>query len=177
MCVSLRRSRPAMQRHTGFEMMRSEWTAEAKSEGVGLGVQHVNSQSDWSWWHCNGRRYSEYKCVFVCAHGLDSVTGGPSSLIFRFVQMKQTNQRHVSMSLLCLSAQSGKRYFLWLTSRRNFTGTNRLLSGSQSQSVAFCSADVSQKPSRRKCVLCYVSATWLLSLSNCSQRPRVASLA
>lgn len=86
-------------------------------------VQHLNSQSDWLWWQCDGRGHNGYQgllCVFTGFHSLGSVTGGPSFLFSRFVQMKQRNQRNVSMSLLCLSAQSRNMYFLWLTSCRHF---------------------------------------------------------
>lgn len=69
------------------------------------------------------------KCFCVCSytclslgkgkrfHSLDSLAGQPSSLFFRFIQTKQTNQKHVSMPLLygCMNM-----YFLWLTSCWHF---------------------------------------------------------
>ncbi len=146
-----------------------------KKQRARVGMQHLNSRCDWPWWQCNGRRFTVHANVFF------SMRSQPgqcywrfSSLFFTFVQTKQTNERHSSL----LSISPEQQYvFSWLTSCRNLMAIILSLydlNQSLSHSLRLmCWKRL--KTVEHKCILCCVSTTWLFSLRNCSQRPRVTS--
>lgn len=106
--------------------------------------------------------------VFLCVHSPDGVTGGPSSS--PFVQMRQANQRRVSMSLSCRSSQGSNAYLSLADLVLGFTGSKPLSQLDLNHSLLMCCLS---KTVQHKCTHCLVSPTWLLPLS--SQRPRVPS--
>lgn len=148
--------------HTGlYEICWVIWKSNIEKETKSReGMQHHSSQSDWSLWRCNGRRYNKYKCVIVCLHSLDRATSG---LFFPWTKSLSKCSKQISGMSPCLSSLYRPKaviciFFDW--PHAGISHPQRPPFGSQSESIAFCPC-VSWKP-KHKCILCFVSTTWLL---------------
>lgn len=196
-CMSLWSSWPVIQRHTGFEVMSVVWNGQLHEFGGfhqvseicwvigrgnggketkerGVGMQHLSGKSDWLWWQCNDRGFTMHSLLHVFLYAFAAWTMLLVGLLPCSPGLFKWGKQMRGIPLLCLSAQNRNMYFLWLTSCRNLIATTPLPMWSQSEAVAFTSVHV-LKTVKYKCILRRVSTTWLLSLSNCSQRTRVTS--
>lgn len=93
----------------GFEMMMVVWNRWL------TWMQHLNSQSDWLWWQCNGRTYNEYR-GFLCAFWVSQ----PGQCHCSPALSKWSKQIKSMSACLCPE----NMYFLWLTPYEHFTATN-----------------------------------------------------